>query len=154
MTKPTVRTAQTNMGNTQINTETLRVQRVEIRAMPKGDYLKRCIRPILPLGWPVLSQLQHRARDAYGYQCQTKCLCHQLWKNSRIILIISCDGYALLQTDDHSGSCAGPDDVSTQLREASLRLAWRTERGISSSIPALRGIPYSCSERWYPWLRY
>ena len=28
--------------------------------------------------------------------------------------------YVLLQSDFHSGSCAGPDEVSYQLREASL----------------------------------
>jgi hypothetical protein len=28
--------------------------------------------------------------------------------------------YALLQSDVHSGSCAGPDEVSYQLREASF----------------------------------
>lgn len=31
--------------------------------------------------------------------------------------------YALLQSDVHSGSCAGPDEVSYQLREASFPFA-------------------------------
>ena len=75
-------------------------------------------------------------------------------KNSQIILIIGCDSYALLQTDNHSGSCAGPDGVSFQVREANLCLDWRTDKGISSGIPALGSVPYSCSEQWYRWLRY
>jgi predicted GNAT family acetyltransferase len=44
MTKPIVRTAQKNMGNMQINTETLSVQQPKIKAMLKGDGLKCCIR--------------------------------------------------------------------------------------------------------------
>lgn len=102
----------------------------------------------------MTSQLHHRARDVCVSQFQTKHFRHQLWRNSRIILIISCDSYALRQTDNHSGACAGPDGVSTQLRDASLRFPCRTGRRISSGIPTSRSVPYNCSKQWYRWLQY
>ena len=150
MTKLTIHTAQMNIGNKQINTEIMKIRQSEIKDTSKGDESKCCINPIFPLGCPEPCQLQHRVTSVYVSLCQTQYLPYELWKNSRIILTISCDSYALLQTDSHSGACAGPDVVSCQLREASLCFVWRSKRGIRSGIPTYGSVPYSCSKQWYP----
>jgi hypothetical protein len=89
----------------------------------QGDYHPRCrIRNLPPpLIWPVLSLMRHPEKYVYVCPFRTQLPCHQLWNGVHEGLSRSdTANYTLLQSDVHSGSCARPDEVSYQLREASL----------------------------------